>query len=209
MARAKVVAMEKSEAPPVLYWAYVAAAALMIFPALRLLFDGDQFLFALLIVAGIAFTLIAPFYWKKVNDLRLSWGLLVALNAAAVAFVLGYFFSMSSGPFDFTFWLSLLLAGVVALYGRLSYSSGVVAESRGWPGIVFMLLTYLISPILMAGVLMVLPDRNAQNLKGQIAQDRRTTSDVTDLKVLSDLHEAGKLSDEEFSAAKRRIIGSS
>lgn len=199
--------MEKREAPPVLYWAYVAAAALMIFPALRLLFDGDSFLMALLVVAGISFTGIAPFYWNRARGLRISWGFLMALNSAAVALVLGYFFSMSSGPFDFTFWLALLLAGIVALYGRLSYASAVVAESRGWPGIFFMVLTYFISPLLMIGVWVFLPDRNEPNAQTGNSGTLVPPSQVGDLKSLSDLHDSGKLSDEEFSTAKRKILG--
>ena len=51
------------------------------------------------------------------------------------------------------------------------------------------------------------PQERAMIARGDVGEPSYATNDVAQLNALADLHERGKLTDEEFSAEKARLLG--
>jgi uncharacterized membrane protein len=108
---------------------------------------------------------------------------------------------------------------IVAAVGALAYNAGLnmngggtrfgygpmrMYDGYGWPG--FGLFGFLV--MLALGVLVVwfifavVPGPG-----GSRAPDPTASADVAKLRELTELHDRGALSDEEFTAAKRKLLG--
>lgn len=176
----------------------------MVVSGLGVLVGSSDYLF-LQLPSSFLFFLVAPFYWREERNLRLTLGFWVSLHTSFVTSLISFFWTMSGAPFDFSFWLALLYGGLAAFYGFVGVVSFLVAEGKGWAGEAFLFLTYLISPVIMLIVILLLPQKDKKSNAISVSPTSVTTSGPN-LTELADLHAQGKLTDEEFSLAKKRAL---
>jgi hypothetical protein len=124
------------------------------------------------------------------NVLRLLAGLAIVLVAAAVVGVVAYYLgsNVSGGP---------MMRGVP---GR-GFAEG---HDAYWPGLGLLgLLGCVLIGVLVFWLLAALlsPDRGGSSPTGS------ATGDVERLRELSAMHTQGLLTDDEFAAAKRKLLG--
>jgi len=155
-------------------------------------------------VAAAIFLFSAPFHWKKSRGIKLTFGFWISAHTGVFTVLVSSFWKLSEGYFDSNFWVGLLVGAVVAFYGLIGLNSANVAQERGWSGGAFMILTYLISPIIMTIVILLLPRKNPTTNSLSVSPDLGFSSNLAEL---AELHEMGKLSDSEFEQAKKRILG--
>ena len=155
-------------------------------------------------LAATIFLFSAPFYWKMSRGIKLTFGFWISAHAGVFTVLVSSFWKLSERYFDGSFWVGLLFGGAVAFYGLIGLNSANVAQERGWSAGAFMILTYLISPIIMVIVILLLPRKNPTTKSLSVSPDVGFSSDLAEL---AKLHELGKLSDSEFERAKKRILG--
>jgi uncharacterized membrane protein len=123
---------------------------------------------------------------------RLVWillGIVAVVAVVAVAYAWGVNSSQNGiGPF----------MGPRRDFGMMGWS-GV-----GWwgviPGLIVVFLVIFLFAALLTG-----PDRSSS--RAGVTSPTPQAGDVDRLRELSDLHERGRLTDEEFAAAKKKILG--
>jgi uncharacterized membrane protein len=132
---------------------------------------------------------------KRNTLLRLIAILAIAVVAVCVAGVVAYHFGVTSGPNA-----SVIQSGPFRGHGGMMNSDRPGLGLVGLLGIV--LLAVLFFWLVAA---LVSPDRDRPASTGQPVQP--AGGDVDRLRELSELHTAGRLTDEEFTAAKRKLLG--
>jgi uncharacterized membrane protein len=126
--------------------------------------------------------MVSKFGWRLV---WLVLGVAVLLAVAAVAYAVGAGAGYS-GPF-----------GIRHGYGMAGWSGAP------WWGIGPMLIVVFVVIVLLV-FLLGGSDRSARSTPPGPAA---TTNDVDRLRELAEMHDRGQLNDEEFAAAKRKILG--
>jgi hypothetical protein len=124
------------------------------------------------------------------NVLRLLAGLVIVLVAAAVVGVVAYHLGSNA-------------AGAPAMRG-MPGRGFVDARGVDWPGLGLLgFIGCVLIGVLVIWLLAALlsPDRGGPSLTGS------ATGDVERLRELSAMHTQGLLTDDEFSAAKRKLLG--
>jgi uncharacterized membrane protein len=137
---------------------------------------------------------------KRNTFLRLLAILAIVAVIVVVAGVAAYHFGVTSGPNN-------------AVIHSMPFRGRGVGMNSEWPGLglvglVGVVLLVILFFWLLAAILS--PDRG--RAAGQTVQSPGTSAapaagDVDRLRELSELHTAGKLTDEEFTAAKRKLLG--
>ncbi len=126
---------------------------------------------------------------------RLLWivlGIAAVVAVMAVAYNWGVNHGHGGGPF----------------FGpRRDFGFGMMGGTGfGWwgiiPGLIILFLVIWLFAMLLTG-----SDRSNRTGSGGQTPSLREPGDVERLRELSDLHERGRLTDEEFAAAKRKLLG--
>jgi len=139
---------------------------------------------------------------KRNTLLRLLAVLAIVVVAVGVAGVAAYHFGVTSGP-------NTSVIHSMPFRGR----EGMM--NSDWPGLGLVgLLGFALLAVLFIWLVAALlsPDRGKPASAGQPAQPAGTSTgpaagDVERLRELSELHSSGHLTDEEFTAAKRKLLG--
>jgi len=125
--------------------------------------------------------------WVK----RLLW-VVVVLAVVAVAAGLAYTVGTSN-------------AHGTAFMPMRPFSRGFVSDGYGWPGIGLLgfagMVLFVLLIVWLIGAAIGGPARDAG------ASRPPESGSVEKLRELSDMHSSGQLTDEEFSAAKRKLLG--
>jgi len=179
--------------------AAVSAIYMLVLP-----FNSANLVVAIQVLSAAIFLFSAPFHWKKSRGIKLTFGFWISAHIGVFTVLVSSFWKLSERYFDSNFWVGLLVGAVVAFYGLIGLNSANVAQERGWSAGAFMILTYLISPIIMVIVILLLPRKNPTTKSLSVSPDVGFSSDLAEL---AKLHELGKLSDSEFEQAKKRILG--
>jgi uncharacterized membrane protein len=123
--------------------------------------------------------------------------------------------------------LVLLLIGLVAVVGVLAYNAGIGANGNGnavvmpfgpmrmyrgygWPGYgLFGFLGFLAIGVLIVWLVVALVSgpRGGHRPLDPSSVDLSAGGGVDRLRELTELHDKGALTDEEFTAAKRKLLG--
>jgi uncharacterized membrane protein len=137
---------------------------------------------------------------KRNTFLRLLAILAIFVVVVGVAGVAAYHFGVTSGPNN-------------AVIHSMPFRGRGVMMGQEWPGLgliglIGIALLVVLFFWLLAAILS--PDRGRP--AGQTVQSPATSTapapgDVDRLRELSELHTAGRLTDEEFTAAKRKLLG--
>jgi hypothetical protein len=140
----------------------------------------------------------------KQNVLRALALILIVVVAMGVAGVAAYHFGATSGP------------NPPMMRGFGERGGGVMwASNGGGVGLAGLLGLLGMGALVVGGILFVLllaavlsPDRGRFGSGAPVAPlADPAAGDVERLRELSDLHTAGRLTDEEFTAAKRKLLG--